>query len=221
MKLHRIEERKADWQHQPAETWNRWQRIAARTKGIVTPGNYLTAQGTGVVLHGLYEIAQGRTALGVTELFFGRMHDLADGVAADKTGTKSPLGEAMDATADKIQLAGALGVLTHEHIVSLPMTIAIAAPNVVAAVSSVVVKKHDQEIHASREGKLGAAGLWLGLGAFTLRYALRQHDPELVDTALATVAYTSTLASVALSSIAARDYVQEAMLQPVEMTPEE
>jgi phosphatidylglycerophosphate synthase len=211
MKLHRIEARKADWERQPAETWNRWQRIAARTKGVATPGNYLTAQGTGVVLHGLYEIAQGRTALGVTELFFGRIHDLADGVAADKTGTKSPLGEAADATADKIQLAAALGVLSYENIVPIPMAIAIAAPNIAAAVSSVVAKRNDREVHATREGKLGAAGLWLGLGAFTLKYALKNDDPVFIDTALDIIAYASTSASVVLGSIAASDYARDAM----------
>src|SRR4051794_15939162 len=100
--LHHASE--ADWKRLPAAERNSWQRLAARTQGIVTPANLISLGGAAVVFYGLYLIAHSQIVTGILTVLAGRAADIIDGYIAHRTGTKSPLGEAVDVTIDKITI---------------------------------------------------------------------------------------------------------------------
>jgi phosphatidylglycerophosphate synthase len=110
MKLHRASGN--DWDDIAPEERNIWQRTASSTNGLVSPSNVITIVGGVLVTAGLVLLARHEIVwLAVTLIMIGRAADLADGLVADKTGTKSTVGEAMDATVDKLELVAAVVVI--------------------------------------------------------------------------------------------------------------
>ncbi|MBC7581473.1 CDP-alcohol phosphatidyltransferase family protein [Aeromicrobium sp.] len=180
MKLHRANGN--DWDEVAIADRTVWQRYAARTQGYITPANAVTIFGSFIALTGLYVLALDvNTMLGVSLLLVGRLADLFDGVVADYTGTKSPIGEAVDATADKVVLAAS--VMTLWIIQLLPT--AVFGFLALHAVYNVLLFGWAlftaQRLHPSRNGKLAAALEWvvvllfasaLGIGAGLTRHAI-------------------------------------------------
>src|SRR5260370_1427998 len=109
MNLHHAD--KPDWEKQPPDSWNVWQRLAARTQGVITPANFVSLAGVAMVITGLVLITVNSVLLGTLLVIIGRMADILDGIVAEMTHTKSPLGELIDATIDKMILLAAIVVL--------------------------------------------------------------------------------------------------------------
>src|SRR5690349_11384075 len=101
MKLHHAGT-KPDWDLVAASKRNSWQRLAKLSYGVMTPGNLLSFIGILLVGIGLAAINRQHIWKGLVLLAMGRLCDILDGSAAEYTGTKSPLGEAVDASLDKI-----------------------------------------------------------------------------------------------------------------------
>jgi phosphatidylglycerophosphate synthase len=183
MNLHRVQE-KPDWEYVPREEWNVWQRTAARTDGWVTPGNITTVIGTGITLAGLAYVSEGHMARGAALVGVGRVLDLVDGRLADKTGTKSPRGEAMDAGADKI-LIGA-GVAAGMRMGVIPIAAGTALLTQQAAISAVsaAARLREQQVHPERSGKLAMTAAWLSIGGYLLgnSAALDRDSQEVLQT---------------------------------------
>lgn len=165
MDLHRVG-KEPEWKgvSQP----NAFQVVAEATDGLVTPGNVVSGLGLGLVLDGLRRIRDGRTVLGLSEVTAGRLCDLADGAIAHKTGTKSPLGEALDATFDKIGTAATLPTFMMEGIVPPVAGLAIGAQNVANAALSMEAVRRGNRLHPSQSGKVSVAMQWATMGAYGL-----------------------------------------------------
>lgn len=152
MNLHRAG-KMSDWNRRPRSEWNVFQKVAGATHGVITPGNFLTILGGTFVAAGLVDVYHGKTRRGVWKIGLGRMIDIADGIAADKTGTKSPLGEALDATVDKIAMAGILAVFYKKGIISRQTALHIGAQNLANTAITATAKMLDLDIHPSKQGK--------------------------------------------------------------------
>ncbi len=181
MNLHRSG-KEAQWESVEPEDRNVFQTVAAKTNGIVTPANAVDAIGAGLVASGLKDISRNNTAKGVVKVGLGRIADLVDGFIAERTGTKSPLGEGLDVIIDKTETAGALPVLVKADI--LPKSVAgmIVAQNMANTAFSAVAKQRGAEIHPSREGKITMFGQWAAIGFYGLAAAARSGDaPRIAD----------------------------------------
>jgi phosphatidylglycerophosphate synthase len=171
MNLHRIQTL-PDWSSINKKNYNRWQRVAAATNGILTPGNILTLLGLGLVLYGLWLILSGDVWFGLLSLVIGRACDLFDGWAAEATGTKSFLGELFDAAADKIATILSLVVVGSMGIISWPIFTALLLPHVVIPIIIYTKRRRGIHTHPSRIGKLSMAGLWVSMAGYITSYAL-------------------------------------------------
>ena len=167
-----------DWQDIPEEERNPFQRIAARTKGIVTVGNGFTALGTGLVLWGLSDIKKGSTGVGSAKITLGRLCDLADGEGAERTGTKSPLGAALDVAADYVQLGAALPVLVDRDIIPKRTAVVMGGQKVVNAVATVISLMEGKETLTSGSGKSSTFAQWATLGGHAVTFMLEQAGNE-------------------------------------------
>jgi len=170
MKLHRAAT-KPDWELVRPAGRNRWQQLAARTGGVVTPGNLASTLGICLVGAGLVYIGFERLWAGLALLAAGRLCDLLDGTAAERTGTKSPLGEAVDASLDKIAALAALVVFTAAGVLPWPFALAIGLQNLPTSALAVAAKSRKHIIHPVAAGKVGGAVEWVALLGFVLGHA--------------------------------------------------
>lgn len=161
MNLHRVE-KEPDWAAVKPADWNIWQKVAAATKGMVTPGNFFSVVGLlSVPLALALVIAHDEYAAGTIVLAVGRLCDVIDGWVADKTGTKSPLGELIDASFDKVSTAVVLlGFLLGGE---LPWIIfgLLLLPHVLITPLAIATYFKGQRLHPSRLGKLSMGLLWV------------------------------------------------------------
>ncbi len=167
IKLHRSR-KQADWARLGRKRRNGWQRLAARTSGVVTLGNVFTLIGLLIVAAGLILIVQESYLLGLVLLVVGRLCDLLDGWLADLTATKSPLGALFDATADKVETAATVIVLVATGLLPIWLALAVLLPHAITAVLSLNAGLRGRPFQPSRAGKASMAIAWLGLAAVVL-----------------------------------------------------
>lgn len=163
MDLHRVD-KKPDWQKVEMTQWNIWQKLAATTGGIVTIGNFFSVIGLVTVAVGLWLVLKYHAGLlaGIV-LALGRICDLLDGWLADKTGTKSPLGELLDATFDKIAVFGTVLALLFSGQTNSWLVLVLLIPHILVAVVAVTAYIHKRRLHVSRLGKISMAFGWIFL----------------------------------------------------------
>jgi len=162
MNLHRTSA-KPDWENTKASNHNAFQKIAAATGGWVTPANAVTIIGFGIVLYGLVCIMNQQYWSGLIFLAIGRLLDIVDGIVADKTGTKSPLGETFDAVADKIGTLFTIIVIILADVTNLWIILALIIPQVVIPMLILYKKGKGVGVHPTRPGKLSMALTWVGI----------------------------------------------------------
>lgn len=204
MKLHRVGKR-ADWDKLKGRQRNFWQRLAVRTHGLITPGNIISIIGFIFVGGGLFFILRGPMAAGLVAIVIGRILDIVDGLLADKTGTKSPLGETIDATIDKIEIAAALPVIVIAGILMPWQAALIFLQHLANVVFTGLAKIRHRAAHASRAGKYATTAQWAAIalyGTAGLRSSLSG------ITILADAVFG---ASVALGTVAAFKYASKAL----------
>lgn len=205
MNLHRTE-KQPDWEKVPEEERTRVQRIAAKTNGIVTPGNITSVAGAVLVSRGLSDIKKGKTKRGLAKIFVGRVFDLVDGTVADKTGTKSPTGEAVDAGLDKAVMFQAADVLQKRGFLPKHASRILLAQNVASAGLSLEAKARGVELHPSEEGKKGTAGQWMAVGLYSLATVARKSESPAVAEGLEAAALATLVAATTLTGTAIVDY---------------
>jgi phosphatidylglycerophosphate synthase/diacylglycerol kinase family enzyme len=205
--LHRVGKR-PDWQLVPSGQWNSWQRIAARTAGVVTPANVLSVAGIIIVGWGAAYLHQQSFLNGLFLVALGRLADVFDGIVAEVTGTKSPLGEALDAALDKLAILLVLVIFVEQNIIPLPALAAIVTLHVLIALLGVIAKLRKREFHANQYGKLSMAAVWIALIAYGLA-TLPAGQPA--EVATATLANVSCLLAILLGILALNSYAVTAL----------
>jgi phosphatidylglycerophosphate synthase len=172
MKLHRA--LRSDWSEVAPQQRTLWQRCAACSHGIVTPGNLITLIGAILVLRGLYDLAHAQLITGVAMLLIGRMADIFDGMVADYTKTKSPLGEAVDAATDKVLTILALYVLLDKSLIPIVIGIVMVVHALYNIALTAVARRLRVSLHPSPTGKLSALFEWACVGLYVLSDILHQ-----------------------------------------------
>lgn len=175
MNLHRSSA-KADWETTAPHKWNAFQKIAAATKGLVTPANVVTFVGFGLVVYGLYLLATERLWAGLLVVTVGRLLDILDGILAEATSTKSPLGELFDAAADKIGTFLTVLALVSAEVASWWVLAILIVPQLVIVVIIALKKRKNIRIHPTRPGKLSMAFVWASIAGLIISKALGDNE---------------------------------------------
>jgi cardiolipin synthase len=184
---------KADWDYTPANRRKTWQRLAARSGGLLTPGNILTWLGLGIVIFGLRQVSGGQLATGAIIIVVGRFLDVLDGLAADYTKTKSPLGEITDVVADKVAVFGCALVIVVRQLMPLYLIMALVVIYILISLLGAAVRIRQVELHPIRTGKLYTAFSWIGLLLYIFSDTARGISHQLLRTG-AVIAIIITLA---------------------------
>jgi len=171
MDLHRTTG-KPDWESIPASERTFIQKTAAATGGVLTPPNVITIIGLGLVVFGLFLLLSEHYWTGLILLAVGRGLDVVDGAVAQKTNTKSPLGEIFDAAADKFGTLFTIIALFAAQITFWWVLAILLVPQVVITLISFYKKARNASTHPTRQGKLSMASLWAALIGFIVAKAL-------------------------------------------------
>jgi phosphatidylglycerophosphate synthase len=166
MNLHRAD--LPDWEKVPPPNRNGWQRLAARTNGVLAPANLISIVGALMAIWGLYRLTRGHILLGVSLILIGRAADILDGMIADLTKTKSPLGEAVDAAIDKIIIFVVAIVLIRQNLVPSNVGIVILLISAYISLLSLYTRWRKRKLHPSLLGKLSTAFAWIALALYLL-----------------------------------------------------
>lgn len=211
------------WETVAPEDRNPFQKVAARTQGVVTPANAVSLAGAGLVGAGLRDIARGKVTRGMVKVGAGRVFDLGDGATAEATGTKSTVGEAVDVVVDKAEAAAALPVFVGADILPKPAAGMIFAQNMANTAFSMIARRRDVTIHPSREGKLTTFGQWTTIGLHGLAAAAKENDYSRLAKGLEIAGHISAVATAALGAKAIAGYARDALLPVPEPanTPEQ
>lgn len=153
----------ADWDNTAAEERNLWQKLAYRSYGTLTPANFVSLIGGVLVIYGLILILNAEIVSGLLLLTIGRVADLLDGLIAEYTKTKSPLGEVIDAVADKLVIAFAVIVFAAIELVPWPIVALIAVQNVFNGLAGIISRVRKIRLHPSKYGKYSTALAWVTL----------------------------------------------------------
>ncbi len=171
MSLHRA--RGSDWGRLSPGQHNAWQRLAARTHGIITPANLVSLVGALLVVYGLWAVVHGSLLLGIVTIGLGRGADVLDGIVADYTKTKSALGEAVDATVDKILLALTLVTVLALQLLPFAVGIAMALHGLYNIGLYVTAHYRKVRLHPSLIGKLATSFEWLSVALYLIANLLK------------------------------------------------
>jgi phosphatidylglycerophosphate synthase/diacylglycerol kinase family enzyme len=139
-------------------------------------------------------------------LVIGRLADAIDGYAADATGTKSPLGESVDAGLDKVIAFVTLAVLLSTNTVPWWIVLPIAVLNLWNMIMTWYGDLRAIHVQPSRNGKWAAFGYWASLSLFL---SARLHI--LPNLWLLWPAYAVAVGALVLGLTAAYGYLQMAI----------
>lgn len=199
----------AEWHSVPPNDWGPAQRFADEHGEWATPANLVTVIGAAATGAGLAMMCSNDPSTnlkGLAAIGFGRLMDIADGKIASWTGTKTPIGEKLDAGVDTALMVGALGVLMLSGILPESQGWATAAVTATKMGFTAIAGYKGNEIHVTRAGKLSVFGLWGGLGAFAYSHIEEKYGHLIASHDYHTIGNIILGASIALSAKAAWDY---------------
>jgi len=201
MNLHRTTG-KPDWENISASKRSAIQRVAAATKGIITPPNIISLIGLGLVIYGVIALLNQEFWTGLIFLTVGRLLDIVDGAVAEATGTKSAVGEFVDASIDKIGTLLTIAVFFIAAIADWWLIALLLLPQVIIPLVIFYKRSKKVSVHPTRQGKLSMAGAWGGLVGLILIRALETTWPH----PLAVIVYGIVIVSAALGLYALWQY---------------
>lgn len=196
---------KAEWHYVKPQDRNTWQKLAASTKGILAPANFITLAGAFAVFAGLFQLFGKVTTGAILLIIAGRLADIADGYVADKTATKSPLGEILDVSTDKTLALAAVIVLLLNNLAPVLILTVIFLHVLINSAISIYGKIRGANLHPSLSGKLANAAVWATLGFYLSSHLL----DGISATACLGVAWIAFIIFVYLASISTFYYYKQ------------
>lgn len=207
--LHRVN-KKPDWELVDTSSHNGWQRLARHTRGMVTPGNIISVCGAALSLSARSDIQKENYRSATVKLFVGRMMDIADGVVADRTGTKSPVGEAVDASIDKFLTLKIMHAMVDKQLISQREGDTVIAQQGMAVGLSAAAKLLGKEMHPSRPGKEDATAIWAFAGSTLMEKICDDAEKPVAAYAFGVLGDTAmALSRFACSPVAIRGYASD------------
>jgi phosphatidylglycerophosphate synthase len=176
------------------------QRLAARTQGLVTPGNVFTIVGMLLTVAGFLALYRHAFWQAFVLVIVGRFCDILDGHIARLTHTSGPVGEGLDAFMDKLVIGVGAVTLVAVHAVPLALLIPVIAIQVLVALVVMAARQLQVRIHPSRIGKYSTFALWIAILCYLARYLAYElhqaalfHDLRMIANGLMVVVFVGSL----------------------------
>lgn len=202
--------KKSDWEQVSPKKWNVWQKTAAATNGVVTPANIVSCLGAILVVVGFLQFGDGVTLTGLLYITVGRFADIVDGYIAHKTGTKSPFGEIVDTTVDKVMILFSLLIIALFNLIPALFTAAIIVQSFLNAGASLAGRRKGFVIHPSQYGKLATFLAWFTIISYLLHNFLRSKENlSVLSGVISALSYIAFVFFVLLAVHSTASYVNQ------------
>lgn len=207
--LHRTDDR-PDWDYTEPADYNKWQTLAVKSNGLLTPANFISILGALFTIYGLILITgyKGYFWQGIGLIILGRIGDLLDGVVAQATGTKSPLGEAIDASLDKMVMLVALLALLFGNLLPAVVGAAMIAQNTWNAIISLKAKAKKLPLHPNLYGKISVFLSWALLVLYPI-HAVLDNKRGILDNMTLVAATLVFLGYIILGAVSSYKYYKD------------
>jgi phosphatidylglycerophosphate synthase len=199
LSIHRVEG--SDWAGIKPSKYNFWQRHAANSRGVIAPANLVSLIGALIVYLGLLIIYKNHIITGLIVILVGRSFDIIDGIVADKTGTKSSVGEVFDAVIDKTILLSTLIFLLFDTLVPIQVYLVMVIHGIYNICLGAISKTRRITLHPDRSGKYSTAFGWLSLLLFVLTNAVHNLNTTHTLRTLAWILFGLFVLGAFLSSV--------------------
>ena len=196
----------SDWENITDENRNIWQKVAYKSYGTLTPANLASLAGGFLSVYGLFIVFNGEIVSGLSLLTIGRIADLLDGMIAEYTKTKSPLGELVDAIVDKLVVAFAVIIFAVSGLVPWPIIALIAAVNIFNGLFGLLGKLKKLAMHPSKFGKYSTFLAWITLIFYPLGIWIKAFESALTGMILIGIALISFAFFVVIGLVASINY---------------
>lgn len=206
MKMHRAGKR-GEWEDVKPADRSAWQRLAARTDGYVTPANVVSVAGIVLVVIGLETFADGNFWRGIVLLAVGRFADLLDGAIAERTHTKGPKGEALDAGLDKLAAVAALVLFAAHGQLPIIPAVLIALESVGVSTIVAIGLRRGVTVHPGASGKLATFAAWGVLLSFPVAWFAARNTMHITRIVALCVGNLSLIAFVIFAVLTVRSYL--------------
>jgi len=207
----------AEWYSVPVAKRTAIQRTAARTKGVITPGNLASVVGFLLAVTGLLFLLQDNALAGIIGIALGRGCDLLDGFLARRTNTSSPFGEGLDAALDKVTVLLACVVFALTSIVPLAFLLFLFFEQSATAAATLLARRRGYNIHPIKRGKYATFLVWTAAIGFMAAYLFESSVawPLLFTASAVIMAVASIMAALTLAEYLAtiRTYAQSTALK--------
>ena len=168
MPLHRAKNN--DWDTVSFDKRSVLQQIAAKSNGVITVPNFITLIGGGLVCYGLFFLLGDVNHIDILRatvlIALGRLLDIADGYVAEWTKTKSPFGEALDVSVDKITLLIVASVLLAKNLLPVWVLLAMLSHSIYNSILSFAAYIKNNRFHPSFVGKMAVWFEWVSITIF-------------------------------------------------------
>jgi hypothetical protein len=211
MDLHQSGSR-PQWELVPEAEWNPYQRRAAETHGIDTPGNRETAKGLLGNIAAMALIEKGYPELALPVLVYANWKDFRDGQKAFETGTQGPGGELADSAADKVFALMAAFMSSRHNILRPGDNREMIAQNSANVVLAGVAKVRKKEIHPNPAGKGTRWAQAFAFGAGVTKLAARKYNAKELEAFADQASHVlSIVGNRLMGSIATAGYARDAI----------
>lgn len=150
---------KPDWEYINRDRLTRWQSVALTSHGVITPANIISILGLVLVAVGSIYIYHSNISMGLILILTGRAMDLIDGLVAEYTKTKSPFGEIVDTSCDKLGIVILIVTAYTLDLFTAPLLVTLVLHHGFTALFSVLFARR-YNIHTTPIGKYAMFGSW-------------------------------------------------------------
>lgn len=198
------------WDLVPPKERNIFQIIAAKTGGVVTPGNTVTTAGLALGMKGINDYIDGEKYAGAVETALSFLSDVVDGPIAKASGTIGACGALFDASADKVRIISSEIALFGNPIPPYK-SLGMAAIQISIIGGSMIIDKYGEPPDPTASGKIGMFTTALTKSAYMFREAYLQQGKTKKARLCEAAIKTSEPISFALSGLTAYRTIRRAI----------
>lgn len=196
-----------EWSDTPAQQRTALQRVAASSNGIITPGNAISLLGLIIVLIGVWQLFTENIFIGTGLIVAGRLADIADGVVANRTKTKSPVGEAVDASVDKLEALIILVAVAALALAPIYVILLLALHHLANTALYILARKRGGRVHPNAIGKISTVLEWVALAGYIISNAASISSNQ--ASIVVTLSFIFFITAIAMFVISTVEYVKQ------------
>lgn len=160
-----------------------------------------------IVLIGVWQLFTENIFIGTGLIVAGRLADIADGVVANRTKTKSPVGEAVDASVDKLEALIILVAVAALALAPIYVILLLALHHLANTALYILARKRGGRVHPNAIGKISTVLEWVALAGYIISNAASISSSQ--ASVIVMISFIFFITAIAMFVISTVEYVKQ------------